>query len=293
MTHHTCTTHIADYYPFGMEIQRGSHQIAPPPGNILNNRYLYNSKEYQDDFELNWYDYGARFYDPQIGRFHTVDPKAEEYSFQSPYAYAANNPILFIDENGENPAVPNMKALFWRAFNRDVRQKTGFGMNRRDDPSYLKQYPGRVASAAMNEVRETASYTAQSPMMMGFLALLVAPIAVQAAGSATIVTSSVNASGLTSQMASLIGKTIKIGEQLAYVTVNNEGVVKIIFGVTSGVASEVFDLPPGTLPEDPTVYVIENATVLTINSAREIYKFWKELDKTRNSEDEEQDENKR
>jgi hypothetical protein len=44
--------------------------------------------------------YGFRFYDPAIARFTTVDPLAEKYSFQNPYAYAANNPIKFIDYMG-------------------------------------------------------------------------------------------------------------------------------------------------------------------------------------------------
>jgi RHS repeat-associated protein len=63
-------------------------------------QYMYNGKELQEDFNLNWYDYGARMYDPALGRWHAVDPLAEWDFKMSPYVYVRNNPISFIDPTG-------------------------------------------------------------------------------------------------------------------------------------------------------------------------------------------------
>ncbi len=73
---------------------------APQVGK--ENKRQYNGKELNEEFGLDWNDYGGRFYDPAVGRFPTIDRFAEKYSSMTPYHYGANNPIKFIDVNGDS-----------------------------------------------------------------------------------------------------------------------------------------------------------------------------------------------
>ncbi|WP_377021236.1 RHS repeat domain-containing protein [Mucilaginibacter angelicae] len=93
-------TQTDDYYPFGLEIP--CSLVASPK-----NEYLYNHKELQEETGL--YDYGARYYDPLIGRLNTVDNKAEKYQGISSYAYAVNNPLVFLDPDGNDIVWFNQK----------------------------------------------------------------------------------------------------------------------------------------------------------------------------------------
>ena len=89
------------YYSFGLKIASiSSKKLGDSYEGRLDNKYLYNGKELFDDADLNWYDYGFRNYDPQIGRFMQLDPLTFYYPFLTPYQYASDEPITNIDIDG-------------------------------------------------------------------------------------------------------------------------------------------------------------------------------------------------
>ena len=87
---------LSDYYPMGM-----LH-----PGEMVSNsayNFKFQGKELENAGGLGQYHFGARIYDPVLGRWWTPDPKAESFYSDSPFAAMGNNYAMMVDPNGENP----------------------------------------------------------------------------------------------------------------------------------------------------------------------------------------------
>ena len=88
-----------DYYPFGMMMAGRKYSVAN-----TQYRYGFNGKELDKEVSATTtYDYGFRIYSPGLGKFLSVDPLMKEYPFYTPYQFAGNTPIQFIDLDGAEP----------------------------------------------------------------------------------------------------------------------------------------------------------------------------------------------
>ena len=82
-----------EYYPYGGPWGNASTFQGLQP-------FKYNGKELDRVHGLDWYDYGARRYDPAFVQFTQMDPLCEQYPHLSPYAYCAGNPVRYVDPDG-------------------------------------------------------------------------------------------------------------------------------------------------------------------------------------------------
>src|SRR5690554_4858147 len=98
------TDMFGDPYQFFLNLPFGESMAEQRRSGSFNNPYKFNGKEL--DSETGLYYYGARYYNPRVSNWLSVDPHAENYYNISPYAYVANNPIMFIDPDGRDIVLP-------------------------------------------------------------------------------------------------------------------------------------------------------------------------------------------
>ncbi|WP_221417884.1 RHS repeat domain-containing protein, partial [Fulvivirga kasyanovii] len=78
----------SDYYPFGLQVAGGFRRVT-----AKENRFKFQGQEHISDLGLNWDSFKWRNHQPDIGRFFNVDPLADDYVYNSPYAFAENRVI--------------------------------------------------------------------------------------------------------------------------------------------------------------------------------------------------------
>ncbi|GEM_PF-4930158 len=83
-----------DYYPFGLTYNSYKRSTA------LENKFKFQGQEHIDDLGLNWVSFKWRNHQPDIGRFFNVDPLAEDYYYNSPYAFSENHVTTHIELEG-------------------------------------------------------------------------------------------------------------------------------------------------------------------------------------------------
>lgn len=124
-----------EYVPFG-------EVFIEERNNTWNTPYLFNAKEFDEETGL--YYYGARYYDPRLSLWMSVDIYEEKYPFNSTYCYAANNPIKFIDPDGRyvKPAGTAELMMIQNTLPKEARGYVRLDQNGFIDRTLLNSYRG-------------------------------------------------------------------------------------------------------------------------------------------------------
>ncbi|WEK70989.1 MAG: RHS repeat-associated core domain-containing protein [Candidatus Chryseobacterium colombiense] len=145
-----------NYYPFGLK-HEGYNSIM---GN-LSYQYKYNGKELQ---ETGMYDYGARMYMPELGRWGVVDPLAEKTRRWTPYLYVADNPIRFVDPDGRTWGNPKDQERLTKDVNNRINQlqKSNIDLKAKIDGGKLSEKQLANLNSQLVENNTMISYMNQS-----------------------------------------------------------------------------------------------------------------------------------
>jgi RHS repeat-associated protein len=161
-----------DYFPFGLTLRSLNNKKT---------RFSYTGKELDTAGALGWFYFGARFFDPEIGRFLSIDPLADKFLGWSPYVYSLNNPTKYTDPDGKSPyGVYNPKAIINTASNWGIlstiktcfqHPKDAVGMTAAGQAKIgetASDYLGKAAIVSIMELKISESLAAASTIAIGY-----------------------------------------------------------------------------------------------------------------------------
>ena len=223
-----CIVNAQDYYPFGMIEPGRSYSLTGDSSY----RFGFNGKLIDNDIygKDNSYDYGARMYDPRLGRFLSIDPLAKKYPMLTPYQFASNTPILSTDIDGKEAGIdPN-------ALGRAAQESAQAGDN----------------SAFGFAVRYTKNFIFNLTGINGLLDLAEEGTKQLQQGASQYANAGNNSAGYNKNVPDDIKKMNQTQQQ-------GEGLQKMTSGATKVVVASVL-IVAMAIPDDPAAYGIAEVT---------------------------------
>jgi RHS repeat-associated protein len=163
INHNSHVQSSSDYYPFGLTFNSWSRD------NGTAQDFKFNGKEEQTELGVAWLDFGMRMYQADIGRFFAQDGFAEKYLDLTPYQYGANNPLMFVDINGDSLNVAHLRDNNPEANSTlisDLEEKTGLSLSVDDEGnvSYASQ-DGKASVAKDKDGKKVGSRAARKALI--------------------------------------------------------------------------------------------------------------------------------
>ncbi|WP_281986990.1 RHS repeat-associated core domain-containing protein [Aquimarina aggregata] len=161
------------YYPFGMQLRGFNSAILGRKHN-----FGFGGKEFSGEFDLNTYDFGARNYMPDIGRWGVIDALADEPEqiFRSTYQFGWNNPIYYTDPDGNCPKCWSALKAYAKGGASAVQSRVEGLVNLVTSPIETFNAAVEQSPSTFGEAVETAALNALEGHTTGKIALTVAKV---------------------------------------------------------------------------------------------------------------------